>query len=84
MVRRSSCPWAWTGGRSAEVGDTLVIDGGGMGGLPRLGTIIAVTGQDGSPPYLVRWLTGEYESRVLPGPGAHVEKHHPAPRRLGH
>jgi len=28
----------------AEVGDTLVIDDGGMGGLPRIGTIIAVTG----------------------------------------
>ena len=28
----------------AEVGDTLVIDDAGMGGLPRIGTIIAVTG----------------------------------------
>ena len=62
------------------VGDTLVIDSGGMARLPRIGTIIAVTGQDGSPPYPVRWLAGEYESRILPGAGARVEKHAPAPR----
>jgi Domain of unknown function (DUF1918) len=67
----------------AEVGDTLVIDSGGMAGLPRIGTIIAVTGQDGSPPYMVRWLAGEYESRILPGAGARVEKHLPAPRCSG-
>ena len=58
----------------AEVGDTLVIDGGGMAGLPRIGMIVAVTGRDGSPPYLVRWLAGEYESRISPGAGAHIEK----------
>jgi len=40
-----------------------------------------VTGQDGSPPYLVRWLAGEYESRISPGAGARIEKHQRAPRR---
>jgi len=59
----------------AEPGDTLVIDGAGAGGLPRTGTIIAVTGQDGSPPYVVRWTSGDYESRISPGPGARVERH---------
>lgn len=58
----------------AEPGDTLVIDGGGMSGLPRAGTIIAVEGQDGAPPYLVRWTTGDYESRISPGRGARIEK----------
>jgi Domain of unknown function (DUF1918) len=57
----------------AEVGDTLVIDDGGVAGIPRTGTIIAVIGQDGSPPYLVHWLAGDYESQILPGPGARVE-----------
>ncbi len=61
----------------AQPGDTLVIDGAGMAGLPRTGTIIAVTGQDGKPPYLVRWTAGDYESRISPGPGARVEKRHP-------
>jgi hypothetical protein len=65
----------------AEVGDTLVIDDGGTVGLPRIGTIIAVIGRDGSPPYLVHWLAGEYESRILPGPGARVEKQRAASRR---
>lgn len=65
----------------AEVGDTLVIDGG-MAGLPRIGAIIAVTGRDGSPPYLVRWLAGEYESRISPGAGARIGKHQQVPRLL--
>ena len=63
-------------GLRAEPGDTLVIDGTGMSGLPRTGTIIAVAGQDGRPPYLVRWTGGDYESRISPCPGARVEEHH--------
>lgn len=59
----------------AEPGDVLSIDGTGMSGLPRTGTIIAVAGQDGTPPYLVRWTAGDYESRISPGPGARIEKH---------
>lgn len=59
----------------AEAGDTLVIDAAGQAGLPRVGTIVAVSGPDGSPPYLVRWVTGDYESTIIPGPGSHVEKH---------
>ena len=60
----------------AEPGDTLVIDGAGMAGLPQLGTIVAVYGQDGAPPYLVRWIAGDYECRLYPGPGSHIERHH--------
>lgn len=59
----------------AEPGDTLVIDGASVSGLPRTGIIIAVEGQDGGPPYLVRWTGGDYESRISPGPGARVERH---------
>jgi hypothetical protein len=58
----------------AEVGDWLVMDDGGIGGIPRIGEIVAVTNPDGSPPYRVRWLAGEYESLITPGPGARVEK----------
>jgi uncharacterized protein DUF1918 len=29
-----------------------------------------------APPYLVRWLAGEYEPTVSPGAGAHVHKGH--------
>lgn len=63
-------------GMRAEPGDTLVIDGAGMAGLPLLGLIVAVYGQDGAPPYLVRWTAGDYESRVYPGAGARIEKHY--------
>lgn len=59
----------------AEPGDTLVIEGAGMAGLPRTGIIIAVEGQDGRPPYLVRWTMGDYESRISPGPGARIDRH---------
>lgn len=61
----------------AEPGDTIVIDGAGVAGLPRTGTIIAVTSQDGTPPYRVRWTVGDYESFIRPGPSARVEKHRP-------
>lgn len=60
----------------AAVGDTLVIQATGQDGIPRTGEIIAVIGPDGSPPYRVRWLVGEYESLIMPGPGAHVQKGH--------
>ncbi|MGA3155247.1 MAG: DUF1918 domain-containing protein [Streptosporangiaceae bacterium] len=33
-------------------------------------------GPDGSPPYRVYWLAGDYESMIVPGPGARVEKRH--------
>jgi Domain of unknown function (DUF1918) len=55
----------------------LIIDQGGPAGIPRIGEIIAVPSADGSPPYLVRWLAGEYESTIWPGAGARVEKRHP-------
>ncbi|MQA87563.1 MAG: DUF1918 domain-containing protein [Streptosporangiales bacterium] len=55
----------------AEVGDQLIIDGPGEPG--RIGTIIAVPNEDGSPPYQVHWLVGEYEARVFPGTGARIE-----------
>jgi Domain of unknown function (DUF1918) len=58
----------------AEVGDTLIIEAGGRPGTPRIGEIVAVTDPDGSPPYRVRWLAGEYESVIIPGSGARVEK----------
>lgn len=57
----------------AAVGDTLVI-GEGLTGTPRVGEIVEVISPDGAPPYRVRWLAGEYESLVSPGPEARVQK----------
>jgi hypothetical protein len=58
----------------AEVGDLLIIDEGDGAGIPRIGEIAGTPSPDGSPPYLVRWLAGEYESTIMPGPRARIEK----------
>jgi Domain of unknown function (DUF1918) len=68
----------------AEVGDALIIEpDGSPAGAPRVGEIIEVHSPDGSPPYVVRWLAGEYDSTITPGSRAHIEKRHRAgqPRR---
>jgi len=60
----------------AKIGDKLVIDEPGGARQARIGEITAVPGPDGSPPYRVYWLAGDYESMIVPGPGARVEKRH--------
>ena len=49
----------------AKVGDELIIDSPEPTHPGRIGTIIALTNHDGSPPYVVRSLVG-YESLVFP------------------
>ncbi|GIU84005.1 MAG: hypothetical protein KatS3mg008_0780 [Acidimicrobiales bacterium] len=39
----------------AKVGDRLVFHGNKVGQVPRKGTILEVRGDDGRPPYVVRW-----------------------------
>jgi hypothetical protein len=56
------------------VGDILIIGGADMAGLPLLGTIVAVSGNGETLGYLVRWAGGDYESWVIPGPRARIEK----------
>ena len=58
----------------AHVGDSLITEDSGVAGIPRIGEIVGVASLDGSPPYRVRWLAGEYESLVFPGPGARIKK----------
>ncbi len=59
----------------AEIGDELIFDGPEGERSGRIGTIVALTSPDGSPPYVVRWLAG-YESLVFPGPQVQIEIHH--------
>lgn len=55
----------------ARVGDRLVLDGGGL--RPRRqAVILEVHGDDGAPPYVVRWSDGS-EGAVFPGPDARIE-----------
>lgn len=59
----------------AEVGDEVALGGPGLPPEGRIGTIVAVQGRDGRPPYLVRWLAG-YESEIEPGPAGLIEVRH--------
>jgi len=61
----------------AAVGDRLVVTSRRIDLEPRVGEIVEVHGQDGSPPYVVRWNGHVGTTVVIPGPDAHVE--HPAP-----
>jgi Domain of unknown function (DUF1918) len=52
----------------AHVGDRLVPDGD----LQRAGVIINVPDADGSPPYVVKWLSSGNVALVFPGPYTQV------------
>jgi hypothetical protein len=65
----------------ANVGDELTVRGRHQGDEDRHGKIIEIHGQDGSPPYLVRWRDGR-ESIFFPSSGTVVE-HHPVSKLTG-
>ena len=56
----------------AQVGDELVVRGRHVGDQDRRGVIIEVRGEDGGPPYLVRWSDG-HESSFYPTTGTVAE-----------
>jgi len=62
----------------AAVGDELTVKGRHQGDEDRHGKIIEIHGQDGAPPYRVRWQD-DHESVFFPTSGTVVE-HHPAAR----
>jgi hypothetical protein len=55
----------------AQVGDQLVVEGKHVGDPRREGEVVEVRGDDGGPPYLIRWSDG-HEGLTWPGPDAHV------------
>lgn len=61
----------------ARVGDELIVKGQHVGDADRRGVITEVRGEDGGPPYLVRWSDG-HESAFFPFAGTVVE-HIPLP-----
>jgi hypothetical protein len=61
----------------AKVGDHLVIRGHQVGGHQREALVLDVRGEDGGPPYLVRWLDDEHEGLFFPGSDADVESRPP-------
>ncbi|MQA85610.1 MAG: DUF1918 domain-containing protein [Streptosporangiales bacterium] len=56
----------------AAVGDRLHVHGNTVGEPDRVGEIVEVRGQEGAPPYLVRFQDG-HTSLVFPGPDAVIE-----------
>jgi hypothetical protein len=52
----------------ARVGDQLMLDGDER----RAGLIIGLQHEDGSPPYVVRWLASGHIALVFPGPFARI------------
>lgn len=62
----------------AHVGDRLVVEGVHVGVPRRVGVIVAVRHEDGTPPYDVRWLDTGRESVVFPGAEAHIEPASPS------
>lgn len=57
----------------ANTGDRLHVHGNTVGEPDRIGEIVEVRGEDGGPPFLVRFDDGT-EKLVFPGPDAVVEK----------
>ncbi|GAA3529561.1 DUF1918 domain-containing protein [Nocardioides daeguensis] len=55
----------------ASKGDHLVVEGRTVSLHRREAEVLEVRGEDGGPPYLVRWEDG-HESLAFPGPDAHV------------
>ena len=60
----------------AQVGDEIVVHSRHVGEHGRRGRILEVRGQDGQPPYLVRWEDG-HEAVFFPSADSSVT-HHPA------
>jgi hypothetical protein len=55
----------------AAVGDRLVVNATHVDGPVRDGEVIEVRGEQGDPPYVVRWSDG-HEGLYFPGPDAAV------------
>ena len=69
----------------ATVGDRLIVRGHHQGEHPRDAEVIEILGEDGGPPFRVRWSDDGHESLLFPGSDASVEHvehqaHRPAKR----
>lgn len=58
----------------ASVGDRIRVHGRVVGAHEQEGEIVEVRGEQGRPPYLVRFADG-HEGLMFPGPDAEVETH---------
>ncbi|MEZ5115291.1 MAG: DUF1918 domain-containing protein [Candidatus Nanopelagicales bacterium] len=56
----------------AAVGDHISVKGLHVGDHGRSGEVLEVRGEDGGPPYVVRWEDDGHEGLFFPGPDAVV------------
>ena len=56
----------------ATVGDKVLVPGRRVGAAERHGEVIEVHGENGAPPYLVRWSDGQ-EALTFPGPDTVIQ-----------
>ncbi len=68
----------------AVVGDRLIIKGHHLGEPERDAEVLEVLGEDGEPPFRVRWADDGHVSLLFPGTDAAVEHLEHAPRRSRH
>jgi hypothetical protein len=64
----------------ANVGDRLVIKGHKVHEPDRDAEILEVRGEDGAPPYRIRWSDTGRETQIYPGVDARIEA---VPHRAG-
>jgi hypothetical protein len=57
----------------ANVGDELIIEGHRIGLPRRVGKVEEVRGENGGPPYLVRWDDTGRATLLFPGPDCRIE-----------
>jgi hypothetical protein len=57
----------------AKVGDRIVIRRHTVGAPDRIGEVIEVRGEQGRPPYIVRWTDDGHEGWFMPGSDAFIE-----------
>jgi hypothetical protein len=57
----------------AHVGDRIVLAGTHVGDPRRVGVVVELRHDDGTPPYVVRWLDNGHQALIFPGPDARVE-----------
>ena len=58
----------------AKTGDRILVHGHRVGDPEREGVIIDVRGEDGAPPYVVKWNHDDGEHLFFPGTDAVIKK----------
>jgi hypothetical protein len=58
----------------AEIGDELIIEGHRVGEPRRTGKVEEVRGQNGGPPYRVRWDDTGRSTLMFPGSDCHIKQ----------